>query len=61
MVFKGIVGPESQKANRQVSIDVGNETAQGFDFFLVDFGNDQDSILPELVSGITADEPGIAQ
>ena len=55
MVFKYIVGPEGQKTHRQVGIDVANKAAQRFDLLFVDFGNHQDSVLPEFVFGKTAD------
>jgi len=55
MVFKGIVGPERQKANRQVGIDIRNKAAQRFDLRFVDFGDHLDSVLPKFVFGKTDD------
>ncbi len=61
MVFKGIVGPKGQKMHWQVGIDVGYKAAQRFDLLFVDFGDHQDSVLPEFAFGKTADVFGIAQ
>ena len=61
MAFKDIVGPEGQKTQRQVGVDVANKAAQRFNLLFVDFGNYQDSILPEFVFGKTADVFGVAQ
>ena len=61
MLFKNIVGPEGQKAHRQLGINVGNKAAQRFDLLFVDFGDHEDSVLPKPVFSITADVFSIAQ